>query len=285
MRRILIATDFSARADRAIRRSALLARQFDCDLIIAHVVDDDRAPSLVEVERREALTLLDKIAQGLRAFDGLRCEARLALGEPFDQIARLAQDEAADLLVIGPYRSDRLKNVFVGATAERIIRASRRPVLMANGPPTGPYERILMATDFTEASVHAGETARTLGLLEGAQLSVVHAYAAARPSLRVRSPAPMDDYPETHAALARLKAFTADVGVEAADEIAELITATAAEALRGVAGRVRAELVVIGASRRPPLAQAWLSSVGQDLLRFAETDILVVPSDAASEAA
>lgn len=275
-----MATDFSARADRAIRRGTLLARQFSCDLLVTHVVDDDQAQSLVEAERWEAQVLLEKLAASLRDFDGLRCESRLALGEPFEQIAIMARAEDADLIVIGPYRRDRLKNVFIGATAERIIRASPRPVLMANGLAAAPYERVLVATDFSAESRRAVETAKNLGLLETAQVSVAHAYAVARQSLRALTDQGPEDHPETLAAKAQLTAFAAALALDPADQIAEQITVSAAETLRGVAARMRAELVIIGTSQRSPLAQAWLSGVAQDLLRFADTDILVVPNAA-----
>ncbi|MDP3491268.1 MAG: universal stress protein [Phenylobacterium sp.] len=283
MRRILVATDFSARADRAIRRGALMARQFDCDLVVAHVVDDDQAESLIQVERREAQNLLEKLSLGLRKSDGLRCEAELALGEPFEQIPALAQTLEADLIILGPYRRDRLKNIFVGATAERIIRSSATPVLMANGLPAAPYERVLLATDFSQNAERAISTTMSLGLLGGAQVSAIHAYLAAADSLMARTAANADhrkDYllKEAATALAKLKELATATGLDLTDLLVEHIELSAAETIRGAASRIRAELIVVGAQGRTALSQAWLGSVSQDLLRFAEVDILVIPT-------
>ena len=283
MRRILIATDFSSRADRAIRRGALLARQFDCELVVTHVVDDDQAESLLDAEHRESQLLLDKLARGLRESDGLRCQARLAIGEPFEQIPALAQEIEADLVVIGPYRRDRIRNIFVCATAERIIRASATPVLMANCLPAAPYERILLATDFSENALRAIDTAKALGLLGAAQVSAAHAFQASADSLMARTAANADhrrDYllAEAAAALAQLGALSQTVGLNLADQIAERIELSAAETIRDIARRVRAEIVVVGAQGRSAMSQAWLGSVSQDLLRFADIDVLVVPT-------
>jgi len=283
LRRILIATDFSARADRAIRRAALLARQFDAALVVTHVVDDDRAESLVSAEQRESEALLDKLARGLRESDGLKCEPRLALGEPFEQIPEVARAVGADLIVVGPYRRDRLKNIFIGATAERIIRASPLPVLMANGLPAAPYERILLATDFSENALRAIATAKALGLLDAVQVSAAHAYQASADSLMARTAANSDhrkDYllAEAAAALAQLGALSQTAGLNLADQIAERIELSAAETIRDIARRVRAEIVVVGAQGRSAISQAWLGSVSQDLLRFADIDVLVVPT-------
>lgn len=245
--------------------------------MVTHVVDDDRAESMVEVERHEAEILLDRLVLGLRQTDGLNCQAQLRLGEPFEQIPALAEALGADLVVIGPYRRDRLKNIFIGATAERIIRASPRPVLMANSLPTGPYERILLATDFSPGAQHAMTATKALGLLGAAHTSAAHAYQSPVEGLRASTAGHSDDQEALADAQRQLSDMAEILEVELVDQIAERIKVSAADTIREVAARIRADLVVIGASRRSPLAQAWVSSVAQDLLRFADKDILVVP--------
>jgi nucleotide-binding universal stress UspA family protein len=232
---------------------------------------------MVEVERQEAQVLLDKLASGLRDSDGLSCQAQLVFGEPFEQIPRLAEIVDAELVVIGPYRRDRLKNIFVGATAERIIRSSERPVLMANGLPAAPYQEILLATDFSEGADHAMSTAKALGLLESAHVSAAYVYQVQGIGLRGSTAATGDNRSETISAQKQMNDMAQALGLALVDQIAEVVAVSAAETIRAIAARLRADLVVIGATRRSPLAQAWLSGVAQDLLRFAETDILVVP--------
>ena len=246
--------------------------------MVTHVVDDDRAASLVEVERQEAQVLLDKLANGLRDSDGLSCQPHLVFGEPFEQIPRLAEIVDADLVVIGPYRRDRLKNIFIGATAERIIRSSQRPVLMANGLPASPYDQILLATDFSEGADQAMRAAKALGLLEAAHISAAYAFQAHGIGLRGSTAASSDNRSATASAQKQMSEMAQALGLALVDQIAEAVAVSAAETIRAIATRVRADLVVVGATRRSPLAQAWLSGVAQDLLRFAETDILVVPS-------
>jgi nucleotide-binding universal stress UspA family protein len=41
MRRILVASDFSARSNRAARRATLLARTYGSSITVVHVVDDN----------------------------------------------------------------------------------------------------------------------------------------------------------------------------------------------------------------------------------------------------
>ena len=57
---ILVATDFSTRSQRALRRAGLLARERSAKLTLVHVVEDDQPRSLIELERREASKFLDE---------------------------------------------------------------------------------------------------------------------------------------------------------------------------------------------------------------------------------
>src|SRR5690606_38642304 len=131
-RRIMVATDFSTRSDRALRRATLLAREMPTRLLLVHVIDDDQPARLAEASHREASILLMKLAGTVQDADGLACEARVVLGEPFQGLSDAAEEFEADLMIMGAYRRQILREIFMGTTIERTIRRSRRPILMAN---------------------------------------------------------------------------------------------------------------------------------------------------------
>ena len=83
MKRILVATDFSTRSDRALRRAVLLARQHSAEMTIVHVIDDDQPPQLLKAEERESGSLLRELAATVCEIDRVPCDARVAFGEPF----------------------------------------------------------------------------------------------------------------------------------------------------------------------------------------------------------
>jgi nucleotide-binding universal stress UspA family protein len=62
MQKIVLATDFSTRSDRAVRRAGLLARDQGARVILLHVVDDDRPERLVAEEMATARELLEATA-------------------------------------------------------------------------------------------------------------------------------------------------------------------------------------------------------------------------------
>jgi len=164
VQRTMLATDFSERSDRALRRAVILTRQQGAALEIVHVVDDDRPRRLVDHEVNDARQLLAELARSLKDLDGVACATGVLLDDPFAGIVKAAAKASPDLLVIGPHRRQILRDAFVGTTAERTIRAVRCPVLMVNGPPVGPWRHVLMTTDLSEHSGNALRRCLAAGL-------------------------------------------------------------------------------------------------------------------------
>lgn len=286
-RKIIVATDFSTRSDRALRRGVLLARQTGASLAVAHVVDDDLPPRLLEPERREAEALLGEIVRGLRKTDGLHCEERLLLGDPFEGIVRAGSELGADLLVLGPHRRQALRDVFVGTTAERTIRTGGLPVVMANGVPAGPYRRILLASDFSEAALHAAATARRLGLLQEAKPVVLHAFdAPAEGAMRRAAIAErqLEEYreEERRSAEQRLAGFLERAELLSARGLVVPRRGPAGQAIVDCAREQRADLVVVGTRGLTGLDRLVLGSVAEAVLAQATMDVLAVPPAAAA---
>ena len=122
MQRIMLATDFSERSDRALRRAVLLARSHGARLDLVHVVDDDRPQRIVQHEVDDARAMLRELARALERDDGVQTDIGIILADPFAGIATAAAERQPDLLVIGPHRRQILRDVFLGTTAERTIR-------------------------------------------------------------------------------------------------------------------------------------------------------------------
>ena len=290
MRRILVATDFSARSDRALRRATLLAKRAGSTLLLVHVVDDDQPARIVDAERGVARQLLAELSATISDVDGVDCDTDVILGDPFDGIVRAAADRASDLLVIGPHRRRALRDIFVGPTAERTIRAAPCPVLMANAPPVAPYRHVLLTTDLSEASRIALADFAALGIADatGSSVltSVLHVFDA--PALRLGMTRSMPKDQQAHyleegreAATRALDHFLTGLGAElrvapAARLVRYDATLPANEILDAAKGG-RADLIVVGTQGKIGLARLFLGSVAAEVLRTAETDVLAIP--------
>lgn len=92
MQRIMLATDFSERSDRALRRAVILARAHDAVLDNVHVVDDDRPRRIVEHEVNDARQLLSELARSLKDMDGVSCSTQIVQAVPFAGIVKAAAE-------------------------------------------------------------------------------------------------------------------------------------------------------------------------------------------------
>lgn len=287
MRKILVATDFSTRSDRALRRATLLPRRLSARLLLVHVVDNDQPLRLVESAEREAMTLLAELARTVREIDGLDCDARVVLGEPFQGLADAAAEFDADLLVMGPYRRQVLREIFMGTTVERTIRRCRRPILMANGVPSQPHRRILVATDFSDASAHAILTARDLGLFEDAEVVLLHVFDTLAQDTPLRAAMTQEQLKEQLAeeeaqAAHGMVAFIGKTRIRANRTLVRPVEDTTGQTIRDCARANRSDLILLGTQGQSVLSAFLLGSVAESVLQNAEVDVLVVPSEQAA---
>jgi nucleotide-binding universal stress UspA family protein len=286
MKKIMFATDFSERSDRALRRAVILARAHDAVLEIVHVVDDDRPSRIVDHAVNDARQLLGELARSLKDLDGVSCTTQIVQDDPFAGIVKAVAKATPDLLVIGPHRRQILRDAFVGTTAERTIRAASCPVLMVNGPPVGPWRHMLQTTDLSEAAERAFKRFARLDLGVGARSSVLSVFDA--PALRLAMSDSMgkqgkEDYLNHLRADARqaLAAFVARVGMGQADKVVRPDETTVANEILMAAEELKADLIVVAAIGKGAVTRMVLGSVAQLVLKDARCDVLVIPPDAA----
>jgi len=139
---ILVATDFSECAGAAFKTAKHLAQCFGAKLVLLHVIQRTvmaqvaehlkvQPESLLPEFREEAQRQLDAFLEE-HGRGGLEVTSMVTAGIPFQEIAVIARDLAADLIVMGGYgRSGRgpIEEVFFGSTAEKVVRLLPCPVL------------------------------------------------------------------------------------------------------------------------------------------------------------
>jgi nucleotide-binding universal stress UspA family protein len=169
LRSIVVATDLSAAARRAAERAAMLARSTGAWLSVLHVVNGSALDELrrwLDRSGPAGQSLVDevsertrKLADEMRAAYDIPIDNRTVVGPVVDEIVRVADEERADLVVTGTLGGGALRNQMIGSTAERVVRRSRRPVLMVRQIPSGPYRRVLVPVDLSDWSAPSVELA------------------------------------------------------------------------------------------------------------------------------
>jgi nucleotide-binding universal stress UspA family protein len=279
---IVVATDFSTRSDRALRRATIIARQSGAALVLAHVVDDDQPRHLVDHQLAASRAILDETVETIERMDGIAARAQLLAGDVFSGILQIADDVAAGLVVVGPHRRQ-LRDVFMGTTAERTIAHSRRPVLMTAGVPSAPYDRVLVALDLDQASRAAARVVQELELVDRAEIVAMHAFEVPGQGMMRRAMVEPDLILDSVAdaqteAQSDFDALLADIGLTGARKITMPAHGSPARRILESARDEGASLIVVGTSQRTGIERFMLGSIAETVLGDADRDVLVVPA-------
>jgi len=265
----------------------LVAGKSSAALVLVHVIDDDQPAYLIESQRNAASELLEQTARTFTEVDHVATDVAITTGEAFAGILQTAEETDADLIIVGPHRRQFL-DIFIGTTAERTIRRSPRPVLMANATPSGPYTRSLLAVDFDEASRSAVEVAQRLGILEQTEVIAMHLFDAPAIGLMKRGmvvPEAIDHYvrSEEQRVRAEFDSFLSAAGLLRSQQLLRPKQGAPAYDILSCADDEEVDLIVVGTNQRKGFERLLLGSVAQKVLLDAKHDVLVVPAAKDSE--
>ncbi len=132
-KRILFATDFSPASDAALKYGTSLARDTGATLLILHVEElptpyagGEMLLPQPDYPNPEIKKMLEAVVPTDKS---VKYEHHLVLGVPADDIVRVANEQSADLIVIGTHGRTGLKRVLMGSVAEAVMRRATCPVL------------------------------------------------------------------------------------------------------------------------------------------------------------
>jgi len=144
--KILTAIDFSESSDFAFEYALTLARQFQAELSIMHVINEPvdlrgfYVPHIsfeqLEKEIEEgAEKMMEKFCQ-TKMGDFTRYTTAVVAGIPYEEILRKAEETGASLIVLGTHGRTGIDHLIFGSTAERVVRSAACPVLTIRLPVT-----------------------------------------------------------------------------------------------------------------------------------------------------
>jgi nucleotide-binding universal stress UspA family protein len=142
--KVICATDFSEPSLRALDHARILAGRFESELLLVYVVDDvptavapvggaavDGAINVTEYQEHlteQARKRLEALAAEKSAA-GPAIRWKVAEGRPSRKIVEVAEEEKADLIVLGTHGHGRFHRFLFGSVAERVVRSAPCPVL------------------------------------------------------------------------------------------------------------------------------------------------------------
>jgi nucleotide-binding universal stress UspA family protein len=287
-RKICVGTNFSPEADRALELAAQLARMFEAEVLVVHVVEKprlyQRVLSPVQSRLRSVEEVSEQAAGRCRTlvaapyFEGIPVDYQIRMGLPFVDLIDAARIAHADLLVLGHRVSSGAQRFLLGSTAERVLRGSAIPVWIAKKTLAQAPRSILAPTDLSEGSEPALQVAADLARCWGARLTLLHA---------VESVAQADVWPLD---AAKVELFLAEpeelepewqtivekVELSGVNFERRTLQGSAAALIKSTAEELDAGLIVMGTHGRSGIVHVLLGSVAEQVTREAECSVLTV---------
>jgi nucleotide-binding universal stress UspA family protein len=141
---IVCGVDGSPEAQAALDVAASLAAQLGLRLVVAHVAEPDYIPyaaaapfggsagrqavlEQAELQEEVAERVLD---EAVRAAGLVAVGRRAAVGLPAERLADIADEEDAELLVVGSRGRGAFKSAFLGSVSNSLVGVARCPVLI-----------------------------------------------------------------------------------------------------------------------------------------------------------
>jgi universal stress protein A len=134
-RRILVAVENSAADKTIIGHVADLAALTGASLLLVHVADGWAARNFDQLKLRESEEMkidrdyLDRLRGELEQ-RGLTVDTRLAMGDPATELVKVSQEQGVDLIAMSTHGHRFVKDVLLGATADKVRHLVKVPVLL-----------------------------------------------------------------------------------------------------------------------------------------------------------
>lgn len=293
--KILIGLDFSEPSFTAAR---WVARDLapDAALRLVHVVDLPRPPAFLEgrYPSRERLVRLLKEDAGRRVEETTRVleadrpgrvvEVEIREGRTHDELAAAALEWSADLVVVGEHGQRPGIWRMLGSTAERLIRVSRVPVLVARAATAGKPRSLLVPVDESGQAKSVLRWGLLLGRMLGARVTVLHVlHPMLVTHVGLVSSAPKKESVEhelERCARQWVEGMVAGVGGELGEVQVVIAYGESRYEILAALKRYETDLVVMGSRGAGGVSRALLGSVATAVVRGSACPILVVSDEA-----
>ncbi|MFQ5800517.1 MAG: universal stress protein [Candidatus Hydrothermarchaeales archaeon] len=137
-KRILLPTDGSVNAEKAVAHGVELAGAIGAEVVALYVVDTSPFVSLPETfiwentrdllvgEGKKALGFVERAAKKRE----VKVKTVIKEGSPSKEIVDTADEEKADLIIMGTAGRSGLDKFFLGSISEKVLRAAHCPVMV-----------------------------------------------------------------------------------------------------------------------------------------------------------
>jgi len=289
LRTLLAATDLSAPSRHTVQRAAMLAKESGAKLELVHVLQQNVLDEVRELLKKDGEALqenirsqtkkeLSQLADYLADTLGRKAGCHLVEGLALEGIIAQVDALDADLLIIGAHGASYARQLLLGATAERLLRMTLRPVLTVKQPPRVAYQSVLVPIDFSPWSIGAIQLAQMVA--PQAELILMHAYEVPFVG-KMRRAGEKEETILRYRDMARQKAgsrlsqIVSDAGLDEANWRSIVMRGDAGRRILEQEEKQGADLIVVGKHGLGMVEELLLGGRTNHILAHARCDVLV----------
>lgn len=275
--KILLATDFSEQARKALLEAVRLARKHDAELHVLYVqvVALQGVGTFNDVEMPDYIRNLQQVSLGGSQDVDLNYRKSVAKvvrdTSEAAGIVRYAREQGVDLIVVGTHGRGPISELVLGSVAQAVVRQAPVSVLVV-GPQAGSLHTrcILAPVDFSPRSRDALAQAGRLAAGTAARLVVLNVVDFSR----VAHPEELEIGEREQRAREEMERFVAAASLPVMPEKLVTVGPGPEEILR-IAAKYEAGLIVMAESGHTTLERLVLGSVCKGVIRSAPCPVLV----------
>lgn len=270
MNRILVPTDFSEQATNALKVAAMLAKKYDADIYLLHMMEIPMQhidPGAVKSDIPETLffmKLAHKKFEDLLDSDfleGITVHETVKADITFNEIKDACKEFNIDLIVMGSHGASGLKEMFIGSNAEKVVRSSDVPVLVIkNHHESFDIKNFVFASDFKNDNRETYKQAVKFAQLFGAKIHLLLVNTANNFITTYESRTLIDDFISGQT----FENYTVNV----------LNDTSVEEGILNFSAEIDADLIGISTHGRQGIAHFFNSSISEDLVNHAKQPVI-----------
>lgn len=183
MKKILVPTDFSSQAENALRVAVQLAKKFNSEIHLLHVLELPlhKVDALSSYNNLPEALYFMKLAQKqfkeLAEKDFLKdliLHEHVEFHEIFKGVFHVCKKESIDLVIMGSNGATGFKEMLIGSNTEKVVRTSETPVLVIkNEHSKFKVKDFVFASDFKDESKEPYKKAIKFAEVLGAKIHLL----------------------------------------------------------------------------------------------------------------
>lgn len=273
MKTIIIPVDFSEQSEYALKTAAQLAKKFDAELLVLHMLEmsDIMLSASGGLQNQKTMFFLQLAEQKFEEFlkkdylKGVRIKPIIKHFKVFSEVNDVALKNNADLIVMGSQGASGFKEFFVGSNTERVVRHSEIPVLVVKNEISNvDLGSVVFACDFSEeAIVPYLKSVRFFEKFE----AKVHLVYVNLPNERFKSSAEIEKR--------AVNFFTkAERSLDRMENVHYVSDYTVEAGILNFANKIDANIIAIPTHGRKGLSHFFEGSVGEDVANHANLPVI-----------